>query len=89
MARVVFTSHLQRHVSAPEIRVSAGCVAEALAAAFAAQPQVRGYVLDDQGRLRKHVAVFVDGQRLRDREHLSDAVGETSAIYVMQALSGG
>jgi hypothetical protein len=33
--------------------------------------------------------VFVDGRRVRDRERLTDAVGETSEVYVMQALTGG
>jgi sulfur carrier protein ThiS len=56
---------------------------------FAAQPQARGYVLDEQGHLRKHVVVFVDGQRVRDREQLSDPVRDSSEVYVMQALTGG
>lgn len=89
MPRVVFTSNLQRHVNCPETRVAARTVGSALAQVFAAQPQARGYVLDEQGHLRKHVAVFVDGQRVRDRERLSDPVGEASEIYVLQALTGG
>ena len=89
MARVVFTSNLQRHVRCPETTVAPGTVASALAAVFAAQPQARSYVLDEQGQLRKHVTVFVDGRRVRDRERLSDAVGEASEVYVMQALTGG
>ncbi len=89
MPRVVFTSNLQRHVSCPETQVAAGTVRTALQQVFAAQPQARGYVLDEQGHLRKHVVVFVDGQRVRDREQLSDRVREESEVYVMQALTGG
>ncbi len=89
MPRVVFTSNLQRHVNCPETQVAAGTVRSALAQVFAAQPQARGYVLDEQGHLRKHVVVFVDGQRVRDRERLDQAVGEASEVYVMQALTGG
>jgi len=89
MPRVVFTSNLQRHVSCPETQVAAGTVRTALAQVFAVQPQARGYVLDEQGHLRKHVVIFVDGQRVRDRERLDDAVGESSEVYVMQALTGG
>jgi molybdopterin converting factor small subunit len=87
--RVVFTSTLQRHVKCPETRVAAGTVRSALAQVFAAQPQARGYVLDEQGHLRKHVVVFVDGRRVQDRERLSDPVAESSEVYVMQALTGG
>lgn len=61
----------------------------ALQAVFVENPVLRGYVLDDQGRLRKHVAVFVDGVQISDRVHLSDPVREDSDIFVMQALSGG
>ena len=62
---------------------------EALEEVFAANPRARGYVLDDQGALRKHMQVFVDGEMVRDRTGLSDPVGEASEVYVMQALSGG
>jgi len=89
MPRVVFTSNLQRHVNCPETQVAAGTVRMALAQVFAAQPQARGYVLDEQGHLRKHVVIFVDGQRVRDRERLDDPVRDASEVYVMQALTGG
>jgi molybdopterin synthase sulfur carrier subunit len=87
--RVVFTSNLQRHVRCAESSVTAGSVGAALAQVFAEQPRARSYVLDEQGHLRKHVVVFVDGRRVQDREGLSDPVGESSEVYVMQALTGG
>jgi hypothetical protein len=89
MARVVFTSNLQRHLRCPETAVSAGTLRAVLAQVFKAQPQARGYVLDEQGHLRKHVTVFIDGHRVGDRERLDQAVGESSEVYVMQALTGG
>ena len=57
--------------------------------AFRDNPRARGYVLDDQGALRKHMVVFIDGEMIRDRVCLTDAVGADSEIYIMQALSGG
>jgi len=89
MPRVVFTSNLQRHVACPERDVSGATVAQALAAVFAEAPRVREYVLDEQGHVRKHVAIYVDGRRIVDRERLSDGVAPGSEIYVLQALSGG
>ena len=89
MPRVVFTSNLQRHVDCPEAVVDGQTVCEALEAVFAGNETLRGYVLDDQGRLRTHMAVFVDNAPVRDRAELTDAVSRTSEIYVMQALSGG
>jgi hypothetical protein len=89
MAQVTFTSALQRHVPAGARSVPATTVRQALEEVFREEPRLRGYVLDDQGRLRRHVHVFVDGVLVADRERLSDPVGPASELHVMQALSGG
>src|SRR5262245_607772 len=89
MAKVVFTSNIQRHVALPEAEASGRTVRDVLEAVFADNPQARGYVLDDQSGLRKHMAIFVDGRMIRDRARLTDAVSESSTVYVFQALSGG
>ena len=89
MAHVVFTSNLQRYVPCPQRDVQGSTVAQALAAVFAATPQIRDYVLDEQGHVRRHVHIYVDGQRISDREQLSDPVRNDSEICVLQALSGG
>jgi hypothetical protein len=81
--------NLQRHVSCPTTVVTASTVGQALEAVFASNPRARAYVLDDQGGVRKHMNVFVDGEQIRDRTRLSDPVTPDSEIYVMQALSGG
>jgi molybdopterin synthase sulfur carrier subunit len=52
-------------------------------------PGVRSYVLDEQGRLRQHVNIFIDGAIIKDRAALSDLFSEDSEIYILQALSGG
>jgi hypothetical protein len=46
-------------------------------------------VLDDQGRLRQHMAIFIDGAQLLDRIHLSDPVPPGAIVDLVQALSGG
>jgi hypothetical protein len=89
MPRVVFTPNIQRHVACPEAEAAGATVREVLDAVFVANPQARGYVLDDQKALRRHMTIFVDGVLIRDRVALTDAVGATSTIYVFQALSGG
>jgi len=89
MPRVVFTQNLQRHVECPETTAAGRTVREVLDAVFAANPRARGYVLDDQGELRHHMTIFVDGALIRDRVQLSDPVPDGGEVYVMQALSGG
>jgi molybdopterin converting factor small subunit len=89
MAKVVFTPNIQRHVALQEAEASGRTVRDVLEAVFADHPQARGYVLDDQSGLRKHMTIFVDGRMIRDRARLTDAVNESSTVFVFQALSGG
>lgn len=89
MPTVSFTSALQRFLNTPTARVSGGTVGEALQEVFASNPGLRGYVLDDQGAVRRHVVVFVNGQPVKDRTRLSDAARNNDEIYVFQALTGG
>jgi molybdopterin synthase sulfur carrier subunit len=89
MPQVVFTTAIQRHIECPAEAVGGHTVRAALDAYFAQHAAARAYVLDEQGALRQHVVVFVDGVQVRDRAALDDAVGSGAEIYVMQALSGG
>lgn len=89
MATVRFTATLIRHRPAPAVAAEGGTVREVLDRALADDPLLLSYVLDDQGRVRRHVNIFVDGVRIADRARLSDPVAPASEIYVLQALSGG
>lgn len=89
MPTIHVTSHLRHVAPSGPTRVEAETLGAALDAYFAAAPRVRSYVLDDQGRLRRHVAVFIDGELLVDKRDLGRRVAAGSEIYVMQALSGG
>ena len=89
MTTLNFTANLQRYVDVPAARIQGSTVREVLEAYFEANPRVRGYVLDDQGALRKHVAIFLNNELIRDRTLLSDPVSKDDDLYVAQALSGG
>lgn len=89
MVRVAFTANLRRHLDVPTLEVPGGTVHEVLSAVFAQNPALRGYVLDDQGEVRRHVSIFVGGEQIRDRARQSDAIPDGAEIYIMQALSGG
>jgi hypothetical protein len=89
MPTVRFTRNIQRHVACPTEQVDGATLGAALASYFAAHDGARGYVLDDRGRLRQHMAAFIDGQQVEDRTGLSDAVAPASVIDIVQALSGG
>jgi sulfur-carrier protein len=89
MAIVRFARAFQTNVGCPSETVRGATVREVLEAYFAVHPAVRGYVLDDQGVVRRHVGLFVRGSQLVDRSRLTDPMDATDELYVMQALSGG
>jgi hypothetical protein len=89
MPRISFTRAFERFLPAPAVTVEGTTLGEALAAAFALRPALRGYVVDDQGALRRHVAVYHNGAPVRDRASLSDKIAPQDEIHVFQALSGG
>lgn len=60
-----------------------------LDAAFAEHPTLRGYVLDERGAVRHHVAIFVDGTSITDKRDLGVPLDGRASVFVMQALSGG
>jgi sulfur carrier protein ThiS len=89
MPTVEFAPALTRHVPCPPQEVPVGTVASALGAAFLAAPALRGYVLDEQGAVRKHVAVFVNGEMVRRDAVLERGVAGADRVLVIQALTGG
>jgi hypothetical protein len=89
MVQVHFTNHL-RHVAPMGGATAAGATIGAVIEDVCARhPGLRTYLLDDQGRLRLHIAVFLDGAHVRGPDVLNRAVQPESELYILQALSGG
>jgi len=89
VATVAFTPQSRRFLAVPDVDTHATTLRDALETAFALNPRLRGYVLDDQGHLRANVVIFVDGRRSSDRVMLADPLSAHSRVHVLQALSGG
>jgi hypothetical protein len=89
MPRIAFTPNLRKHLACEPGEVAGATLREALEACFAGNPRLRGYLLDEHGRLRKHVTVFVNDTPATDRDGLADPLAPTDEIFVFQALSGG
>ena len=59
------------------------------AALSAIPPAVRDRVLDEQGRVRLHVNVFVGSDSIRDARGLDTPLAEGAEVYIIPAVSGG
>ena len=89
MPKVKFTDNLKRHLNCPPQQVDGETLMQALNKVFQDNPQLASYIVDDQGRVRKHIMISIDNELIKDRVHLTDPVEQNSEIYVLQALSGG
>lgn len=89
MPRIAFTPNLRRHLDCPPVDAPGATVRAALDHVFALNPRLRGYLLDEHGRLRKHVTIFVNDSPVADRIALADPIAPEDEIFVFQALSGG
>jgi molybdopterin synthase sulfur carrier subunit len=90
MAQVSFTRHLSRFFPGLEACDVAGTtVRELIDELERRHPGLASYLVDETGRLRRHVNVFVGEEPVRDRARLSDPLGPDARVFIMQALSGG
>ena len=89
MVIVEFAPSLRRHVDCPQQSLAVSSLRDALEVALVAAPALSHYVFDDQRAIRKHVAVFINDQMLRDRTQLDVMLVDGDRILVIQALSGG
>lgn len=90
MAKVKFTAALTRFFPGlREIEVDGITVQEVVSKIDEEVPGIIRYLLEEDGSLRKHVNIFVRGELISDRHHLSDPVYKNDEILIYQALSGG
>lgn len=89
MVTVEFAASLRRHVACAPQNVAAGSLRVVLEAALAAAPELRHYLFDDQGHIRKHVAVFINQTMVPDRQNIGQTLASGDKVLVIQALTGG
>ena len=75
----------QRAGDLSEQEVEGATVVEVVRALEAAQPALDGWILDERGRIRRHINVFVNGERAQEET----AVKGADKLDVLPAISGG
>jgi molybdopterin converting factor small subunit len=68
-----------------EHHLDAATVAELMRALERSQPALAGWILDERGRIRRHINVFVNAEQARE----DDAVASDDQVDVLPAISGG
>lgn len=90
MAHVSFTKHLSRFFpNLEEGEVPGATVREVIDALEQRHKGFASYIVDETGKLRRHVNIFVGDEPIADRQKLSDALTPDAKVFILQALSGG
>jgi sulfur-carrier protein len=89
LVSVTFAASLQRHIPCPSQHVAPASLREVLKVALLAAPDLTHYMFDDQGNIRKHVAVFINRDMLQNRADLTQTMQAGDQVLVVQALTGG
>ncbi|HXS05659.1 MAG TPA: MoaD/ThiS family protein [Rhizomicrobium sp.] len=89
MARISFTQHLRAVGPTDPASYDGATLADVLAAVARDFPRLPDYLLDDQGKLRRHIAIFIDGVMAPRDQALARPLATNSEIHIFQALSGG
>jgi molybdopterin synthase sulfur carrier subunit len=87
MVRVSLPSQLQSYSGGlSRLEAPGGTVAAVLDALDARYPGIRFRVIDEQGRIRRHMRIFVGQDRILD---IDRPLGEGDEVLIFGALSGG
>jgi len=90
MPHVAFTRHLQRFFpNLTEGEVPGATVREVIDELERRHPGLASYLMDETGRLRRHVNIFVGEEPIHDRQRLGDRLAPNDNVFILQALSGG
>ena len=85
--RVAIPSPLRSYTGGREqVQARGATLAELLADLDAAFPGIRFRMIDEQGRIRVHIRLFVNSELARD---LGRALSERDEVQILCALSGG
>jgi molybdopterin converting factor small subunit len=90
MPHLTFTRHLQ--VFFPDLddcEIPGTSVRAVIDELERRHPGLASYIVDDTGRLRRHVNIFVGDEPIHDREKLADPLQTDDRVLILQALSGG
>jgi len=71
------------------VEVDAGTVGEAISSLEAAHPGVAERLLDDNGKLRRFVNVFVDDEDVRFAQGLDTPLRAGATVSIIPAVAGG
>lgn len=84
--KVLIPTPLRSYTSAREVEAEGATVGALLADLDRRYPGIRFRMIDEQDRIRRHVRIFVNRERVAE---LDAALAPDDEVQILQALSGG
>ncbi|HEX7287375.1 MAG TPA: ubiquitin-like small modifier protein 1 [Candidatus Angelobacter sp.] len=66
-----------------------GTVRDLLRALWQLHPALQDRIVDEQGEIRQHINIFVDGEAIRHLQGMDTSVPQSAEVMVVPAVSGG
>ena len=86
MPRVILTGSIRQHAGGlGVVEVDGGTAGAVIAALEVSYPSLRGWVVDEQGAIRRHVKLFRGGTAVT----LDAPVAPNDELHIVSAISGG
>jgi len=86
MPRVILTGSIRQHAGGSGVvEVGGHAVGEVIAALEVSYPALRGWIVDEQGSLRRHVKLFLGGAAVS----LDAPIEPDGELHIVSAISGG
>lgn len=84
--KVIIPSSLRSYTQRSQAEANGATLAEVLVDLDRSYPGIRFRMIDEQDRIRRHIRIFVNGAQVRE---LSQPLGASDEVVIVQALSGG
>ena len=72
-----------------EVQITGSTVSQAINDLTSQYPAIKPHIIDNQGRLRRHVNLFVNKENINNLNGLDTSIEESDIIILMPSITGG
>ena len=72
-----------------EVQITGSTVSQAINDLTSQYPAIKPHIIDDQGRLRRHVNLFINKENINNLNGLDTSIEESDIIILMPSITGG
>lgn len=72
-----------------EVQITGSTVSQAINDLTSQYPAIKPHIIDNQGRLRRHVNLFINKENINNLNGLDTSIEESDIIILMPSIMGG